>query len=339
MKWSDLRGGAAAAAAAVAAFGFSGSADAQQNFYAGKQINYYIGYAPGGGFDLYARLLAKHIGNHIPGKPAIVPQNMPGAGGLKAANYMYAVAPKDGTVLCTTGEGTPLEQVLNTAGIEYDAAKFNWVGMMTPHYTIFFTWHTSPSKTFADVQKRETVFGSLGSGSSDYFPRALNNLAGAHFKLIAGYRGSADVLLAVEREEVEGGFGLWQDIRERKSDWIKEKKISPIIFLSPKRVPEFPDVPLVNEVATTPENKAILDLLATGEVGKSVFSTPGVPADRVAMLRKAFDDSIADPAFKADAQKSNTYIEPMNGEELQKYVERVVSVPKDVAKKAEEARK
>ena len=326
--------------AAAAVLLFTGhDAAAQQNFYAGKQISYYIGYAPGGGFDLYARLLAKHIGNHIPGKPAVVPQNMPGAGGLKAAGYMYSVAPKDGTALCTTGEGTVLDHVLNAPGTDYDPAKFNWIGMLVPHYTIFFTWHTSPAKTFADVQKRETVFGSLGSGSSDYFPRALNKLAGAHFKLITGYRGSADVLLAVEREEVEGGFGLWQDLKERKSEWLAEKKINPIIFLSPKRVPEYPDVPLVNEVGTTPENKEILDLLARGEVGKSVFTTPGVPSDRVTLLRKAFSEALEDPAFKADAQKSNIYIEPMNGEELQRYVDRIVSVPKDLAKKAEEARK
>jgi tripartite-type tricarboxylate transporter receptor subunit TctC len=331
--------GLAVALAAASAMAWAGEARAQANFYAGKQINYYIGYGAGGGFDLYARLLAKHIGTHIPGKPTVVPQNMPGAGGLKSAGFMYSVAPKDGLSLCTTGEGTVIDQVLNTPGADYKPAEFNWIGMMTPHYTIFFTWHTSPSKTFADVQKRETVFGSLGSGSTDYLPRVLNKLAGAKFKLITGYRGSADVLLAVEREEVEAGFGLWQDIRERKADWIAEKKINPIIFLAPQRIPEYPDVPLVNEVAITPEGKQILDLFAHSEVGKSVFTTPGVAADRVALLRKAFDETLADPAFRADAQKSNVYLEPMGGQELQKYVERIVSVPKDVAAKAEEARK
>lgn len=327
-----------ATAAAFALFAGHDAA-AQQNFYAGKQLNYYIGYGAGGGFDLYSRVLARHLGNHIPGKPVIVPQNMPGAGGLKAVNYMYTVAPKDGTALCTSIESAAVEQALHGPGVEYDASKFSWIGMMTPHVTIFFTWHTSPTKSFADIQKRETLFGSLGAGSSDYFPRALNKLAGTKFKLITGYRGSADVLLAVERGEVEGGFGLWSDIRDRKAEWVEQKQITPIIFVSPKRIPEYPDVPLMSEVGTTKENQAMLDLMANGEVGKSVFTTPDVPGDRVAMLRKAFSDTMNDPAFRADAEKSKVFIDPMSGEDVQGMVEKTINAPKDLAMKAAEARK
>jgi len=311
---------------------------AAQDFYAGKTVNHYIGFGPGGGYDLYGRLFARHIGRFLPGKPTIVAQNMPGAGGLKVANFMYAVAPKDGTALATTAEGAVIEQTLGGQGVEYDATKFNWIGMMTPSVTLFFTWHTSATKSFEDLRKRQTFFGSSGAGNTDYIPKALNKLAGAQFKLITGYRGSADVMLAVERGELEGAYALWTELKERRSNWLAEKTINPIIFIAAKRQPEYPDVPIVKEVGLTDEGRAILGLLSVGEVGRSVFTTPGVPVERVALLRRAFGSMVADREFLDEARKAGLTIEPMGGEELQAMVAGVTNAPRDLVKKAEAAR-
>jgi tripartite-type tricarboxylate transporter receptor subunit TctC len=311
---------------------------AAQEFYAGKTVNLYIGFGAGGGYDLYSRLIARNIGAHLPGKPNVVPSNMPGAGGLKVVSYMATIAPKDGTALAMPSDGVALEQVLAAKAPDYDAGKLHWVGRVASATTIYVTWHTSPTKTFEDARKRETILGSSGAGITVYMPRALNALSGTRFKLITGYQGSTEVLLAMERGEVEGAYSLLSDFRARKGEWLRDKTVNVLFFIGGERVPDYPDVPLVHETAKTEDDRQILKLLSAGDIGRAVFTTPAVPADRVAALRKGFDSMLRDPAFKADAEKAKLDLEPMSGERLQTIVEEMVKFPPHLVERARAAR-
>lgn len=323
----------------VAAIGAAAptTADAD-DFYAGKTITHYIGFGAGGGYDAYARLVTRHLGKYIPGNPQIVPKNMPGAGGAKAANYLTEVAPKDGTALGALAEAVALEQILSTKAPRYDAAKFNWIGRLTSTTTVFFTWHTSPSKTFEDIRQRETTIGSTGRGITAYLPKAMNKLAGAKFKLITGYRGSRDVLLALEREEVETGFGLWSQVKEQQADWLKQGKINVVVVVTEDRHRDLPNTPSVVEIGLDSDAKQILKHLSrTAAVGRSVLTTPGVPEDRVATLRAAFDKMIKDPGFLADAEKAKLSLDPAPGTRLQEVATETVNTPQRLREKLREA--
>jgi tripartite-type tricarboxylate transporter receptor subunit TctC len=309
------------------------------DFYAGKTVRLYIGFGPGGGYDVYGRLLARHLKRFIPGSPTVVPENMPGVGGLLVANYMASAAPKDGLSLAMISEGGAIEQVLGNQALKFDISKFRWLGMMTTSTTLFFTWHTSPTKSFDDLRKRETLFGSTGAGNTVLLPRAMNQFGGAKFKLVTGYKGSNDVLLAVERGEVEGGYGLWTDLKQRKADWLRDHLINPIIFSSPKRYPEFPTIPTMAEIGRTPDERQILSLFNDGQLGRSIFTTPDVSTARVELLRKAFWATLHDPEFMQDAQKTRMEIDPMTGADMQALVERMIATPKALALKAAEVRK
>lgn len=320
------------------AAGLAASPVLAQDFYAGKTVNLYIGFGAGGGYDLYSRLIARNVGDHIPGKPNVVPNNMPGAGGLKVVSYMANVAPKDGTALAMPSDGVALEQVLAAKAPDYDAGKLQWIGRVASSTTIYMTWHTSPTKTFQDARKRETLLGSSGAGITVYMPRALNALSGTKFKLITGYRGSTEVLLAMERGEVEGGYSLLSDFRARKGDWLREKKVNVLFFIGGERVPDYPDVPLAHETAANEDDRQILKLLSAGDIGRAIFTVPGVPAERVAVLRQAFDAMLRDPAFIADAKKAKLDLEPMSGARLQQTVQEMVQFPKHLIERARAAR-
>lgn len=308
-------------------------------FYAGKTINLYIGFPPGGGYDLYGRLLARHLGSHIPGNPSIVTRNMPGAGGLAVINYMVNVAPRDGTSLAIATDGIVVEQLLAQTGISYDASKLNWIGRFLPTAEVFVTWHTSPTKTLEDARRRETILSSSGSGITDYLPRALNLYAGTRFKVIAGYPGGVEQILAMERGEVEGAPALWTDIKNRKSDWLTEKKISVLVIGSNKRSPDIPHVPTVSETGITEDGRAVLSLLSSGDIGRAVFTAPGVPSVQVKRLREAFLATIADPAFIEDSSRSKLDLEPLGGEQLQDVVAKMLAFPESLVKAARAARR
>jgi tripartite-type tricarboxylate transporter receptor subunit TctC len=310
---------------------------AAQDFYAGKTVNLYIGFGAGGGYDLYSRLIARNIGAHLPGKPTVVPSNMPGAGGLKVVSYMATIAPKDGTALAMPSDGVALEQVLAKTP-EYDAGKLHWIGRVASATTIYVTWHTSPAKTFEDARRRETILGSSGAGITVYMPRALNALSGTKFKLITGYQGSNEVLLAMERGEVEGAYSLLSDFRARKGEWLRDKMVNVLFFIGGERVADYPDVPLAHETATNEDDRQILKLLSAGDIGRAIFTTPGVPADRVAALRKGFDAMLQDPAFKSDAEKAKLDLEPMGGARLQTIVDDMVKFPAQLVERARAAR-
>ncbi|HKD30066.1 MAG TPA: tripartite tricarboxylate transporter substrate-binding protein [Xanthobacteraceae bacterium] len=296
------------------------------DFYHGKRINFIIGYGTGGGYDIYARLLARFIGDHIPGNPTVVPQNMPGAGSRRAANWLYAVAPKDGTVLACLGQATPTDQALGQPGIQFDARKFNWIGNLVVVNNIMFVSAASGVATIDDAKKKTLSIGATGASSpSVLYPQVSNNLLGTKFKIVPGYSGGGDINLAVERREVDGrGSDSWASMKSTHADWLRDRKINILFQVGPRREPDLPDVPLWSELGESESQRQILEILSGDvAVGRPILTTPDVPADRLRALRKAFDETLADPQFIDAAKQANIYINPMGGEELQAMVEKI----------------
>jgi tripartite-type tricarboxylate transporter receptor subunit TctC len=318
----------------LAGFGLAlaGPAAAQtvEEFYKGKTIDLVISFTAGGGYDAYARLMARHIGDHIPGKPTIVPRNMPGGGGRVAGNYLYNVARKDGTVLAVIDQSLALEQARGDKTIQFDAVKFNWIGNPAAENNTTVTWHTSPVKTIEDAKKQEVPIGATGNNTSAQFPKAMNALVGTKFKVVYGYPGGNDINLAMERGEVAGrGSNSWGSWKGTRPDWIRDKKINILVQIGLKKTADLPDVPLLMDLASNPEDKAVLRLLSSPTaIGRPLLAPPGVPADRVKALRAAFDAMLKDPAFIEEAKKQNLDIEPVPGEELQQIVAEIAGAPK-----------
>jgi tripartite-type tricarboxylate transporter receptor subunit TctC len=313
------------------AIGAASQAHAQtpEQFYKGKNFDVVIGYPPGGSNDTFGRLIARHIGKHIPGNPSVVPKNMPGAGSFLAANQMYNTLPKDGSSIAIISPTAVLDEKLGTQGVRFKTAEFNWIGRVDSLVNIVFTWKTSPVKTFADSLKTESKLSGTGAGSTvSVYPTVMNNVFGTKFKLIMGYRGSNEAMLAVERGEVEGHSTSWTAVKVAHPTWLPEKQISIIVQFALKRHAELPDVPTVVELARTDDEKKVLTaIMAATEVGTAFFTTPEVPADRVTALRRAFDATMKDPELIADAQKLKVGIVPMIGEDLQKLVVSVTDLP------------
>src|SRR5215813_12902960 len=313
-----------AAVAVVLLAGVNGQASAQtpEQFYKGKTIDFVIGYPTGGANDVWARLIARHIGKYIPGKPNVVPKNQPGAGSFLAVNTVYSVSPKDGTVLAIGAPTIALDEKLGTQGVRFKTADLGWIGRSDALINIVFTWQTSKVKTFADAQRYESTLSGTGAGSTvSIYPTVMNNVFNTKFKIIMGYKGSADAQLAVERGEVEGHSTSWVAVKVGHPDWLPSKKISILVQFSLTRHPELPDIPTAVDLARNDEERQILSaIMVAAEVGSAFFSTPGVPADRLAALRRAFDDTMKDPEFLADAKKTSLTVGPMPGEELQKLI-------------------
>jgi tripartite-type tricarboxylate transporter receptor subunit TctC len=310
----------------------SGAADVA-DFYRGKRINFVIGYGTGGGYDIYARLLARFIGEHIPGNPAVVPQNMPGAGSRRAANWLYTVAPKDGTVIVCLGQATPTDQALGQPGIQFDARKFNWIGNLVVVNNIMFVSAESGVATIDDARKKTLAIGATGASSpSVLYPQVSNNLLGTKFKIVPGYSGGGDINLAVERHELDGrGSDSWASMKFTHADWLRDHKINILFQVGPRREPDLPGVPLWSELGESESQRQILEILSGDvAVGRPILTAPEVPVDRVKALRKAFDETVADPQFVAAAKEANIYINPMGGEELQAMVERIAGPPEKV---------
>jgi tripartite-type tricarboxylate transporter receptor subunit TctC len=315
--------GLAAAAASAAT-----PAKAAEPF-AGKSIDLIIGAPPGGGYDIYARALARHIGRHIPGQPTIVPKNMPGAGSLLAANHIYNVAAKDGSALGAVSQGMPLQAKLNPASVKFDPSKFNWIGRVAPSSNVTMVWHTSKAMSFDDALKNEVVLGATGAGSTvALYPLVMNEILKTKFKLIMGYKGSADAMLAMQRGEVEGHSTTWEAVKAVHRDWIQEKKVRFLVQHGLTRNPEIPDVPTSVELTKDPDDKAVMRvIMSAAEIGKSYFTAPGVPQDRVEALRRAFDAMVKDPDFIASLAKLGGEVDALKGEDLQKLVQELDEVP------------
>jgi tripartite-type tricarboxylate transporter receptor subunit TctC len=305
-------------------------------FFARKTITIYIGYTPGGSYDLYARLIARHIGKHIPGNPTVVPQNMPGAGSMKAANYIYQVAPRDGTALGVIVESAALEQVLGNAAVQYDAAKFIYVGRVSTSSNVFMQWHTSKVQSIEDSQKFESTLAGTGPGSiAETIPRLFNAIVGTKFKLISGYPASTEGMLAMERGEVEGASSSWAAVFVSKQSLLKEKKIKIILQTQPERHRDLPDTPSIAEYGNTPEDRQVTALYASGSgVGRSLIGPPEIPADRLKVLREAFDAMVKDDEFIADIRKLNVELDPLKGEQVHALIARTLAVPQTVRERA-----
>jgi len=329
-------------AAAVGSFCMSCPAHAQnvEEFYRGKTVNLIIGYSVGGGYDLYGRLVSRHIGKHIPGRPAIVPQNMTGAGSLRAAQYIYSVAPKDGTAIGTFGRTIATTPLLTPASAPFDGTKFSWLGSVTNEVSTCVTWHTSPVKTWNDVLTKEVAMGGEGPGADpDVYTLLYKNVFGAKMKLVAGYHGTNDVTLAMERGEVDVLCGLsWSTMKARHQQWMNEKKLNIIIQAALRKQPELADVPLASDLTQDREKLQILKLfLASQETARPFAAPPDLPADRRAALIRAFDATMKDPEFLAEAQKLNMDVNPLSSKGVDDILADLYATPKAVLEKAAQA--
>jgi tripartite-type tricarboxylate transporter receptor subunit TctC len=327
-------------AAIALSFCTSLSAQAQAtDFYKGKTIELIIGYPPGGSNDVYARLVAQHMGKHIAGTPNIVARNMPGAGSFVAANQVFNLSPKDGTVLALGAPTLALDEKLGTQGVRYKTAQLNWIGRASPLVNIVMIWKTVAVKTVADAQKTEVTLAGTGAGSTvSIYPSVMNNVLGTKYKLIMGYRGSNEAMLAMERGETEGHSTAWEALKTAHPDWVEHKDVAIPVQFSLNRISELPDVPTALEFAKTDEQKRILEaILAASEVGTAFFTSPGVPPERVELLRRAFDATVIDPEFIADAKKVRVSVDPLKGEDLQKLILKVSDLPPDLTEKVRTA--
>jgi tripartite-type tricarboxylate transporter receptor subunit TctC len=310
-----------------------------EQFFVRKTITVTIGYTAGGSYDLYGRTIARHLGKHIPGQPTVIAQNMPGAGSLKAANYLYEVAPRDGTALGVIVESAALEQALANPAVQYDATRFSYIGRVATSNNIFMQWHSSKVQSLADSRRMESSLAGTGPGSiADTVPKLLNALSGTNFKLITGYPASSEAMLAMERGEVEGASSSWAAVKVGKQAWLREKKIRIILQTTPERVAELPDVPSLGEIGDTPEDRAVFALYASGSaVGRSLLAPPGLPPERVQALRDAFQAMVRDAEFVGDLQRMNVELDPLPGEQVTQLAVRALAVPTAVRERAKSA--
>jgi tripartite-type tricarboxylate transporter receptor subunit TctC len=315
------------------------TASAQSEMFAGKTITIYVGYTAGGSYDLYGRLISRHLSAHLPGHPSVVVQNMPGAGSLKAANYLYEVAPRDGTALGVIVESAALEQALGNPAAQYDAAKLTYVGRVATSNNIFMMWHTAKVQSLDDAMRMPSLLAGTGPGSiAETIPKLTNALIGTKFKLISGYPASTEAMLAMERGEVDGASSSWAAVKVGKADWLRDRKIKVILQTTPERIPELPDAPCLGEIGNTPADRQVFALYASGSaIGRSLIGPPGIAPERVKALREGFDAMVKDADFVADIQKINVELDPLPGAALAQLVEKALSVPASVRQRAVEA--
>ncbi|WP_439618174.1 Bug family tripartite tricarboxylate transporter substrate binding protein [Shinella sp.] len=298
-----------------------------EEFYKGKTIDMVIGYAPGGSNDAYARAVANHIGKHIPGNPQVIPLNMPGGGSLLAANHLANIAPKDGSVLGVVASTIPLDEQLGSENIQFKSADFNWIGRVASNTNVTFVNASTNVKTVQDAMNTETILAATGASSTvAIYPSVMNTMAGTKFKLVMGYEGSAEAMLAMERGEVDGHSTSLAAVMTSHPEWMTSGKVNFLVQYGLTRHAELPNVPTAIELIKDPAELAATRLILGGvEVGKPVLTTPGVPADRVEALRRAFDAMLKDPDFVNELTQQRLEISPMSGEELQKVVSEAAS--------------
>jgi tripartite-type tricarboxylate transporter receptor subunit TctC len=310
------------------------------DFYRGKTITLTVGYSVGGGYDTYARILAHHMGRHIPGQPTIVVQNAPGAGSMRAANMIYNVAPKDGTAFGMFGRGIALEPLIGTSPAQFEATKFLWLGSGTEEAAVVVIRAEKGIKTWADMQTMPFTVGGEGTGSDpDVYALMLKNVFGVKLRLISGYPGTTEMALAVERGEVDGRASWsWSSLKSLKPDWIAQKKINIPVQLNMHKSPDLPDVPLIGDFATGTRQRQILKLVLSRQtMGRPFMAPPGLPVDRAAALRTAFDQTMKDPAFIAEARARGQEVNPVSGPEIEALLTELYATPKDVVEETKRA--
>ena len=307
-----------------------------QDIFKGREINLYVGSAPGGPYDAYARLIARHLGRHLPGNPAVVVQNMPGASGRRLMGFIYNVAPKDGTAIATAQRALPFDPLM---GIDshFDVEKVAWLGSANNETNVCMAWHSSKVATIEDVRTRGMVVGSSGPSSTDsIYPNVLNALHGMKFKVVEGYKAATETHIAMERGEVDGRCGIsWDTLVALNADWLRDKKIRILVQIGLDKVPELAGVPSVFDLARTDEERQIWALWAApNKMGRPFFAPPGMAADRAALMRAAFDATMKDPELRAEAAKMNLAVDAITGAEVAALLSRVYAPPKAVVAKA-----
>jgi tripartite-type tricarboxylate transporter receptor subunit TctC len=324
------------AASALVGLG-AGAAFAQSvgDFYKGKTINVLIGVGVGGEYDLHARLVSRYIGKHIPGNPTLVPQNMLGAGGAKMAAYLADVAPKDGTNIGMIANNFPAMQAAGVELIRFDIGRFQWIGSISPTVETMTVWKTAGVSTIEEARQKEVVAGASGKGAITYsFPAMLNDFLGTKFKIVVGYQGGNAINLAMERGEVQARNNTWSSWKVTKPDWLKNGDIKILTYAGPTPK-DLPGVPAVRDLVKSEDDRRIVDLVVSGtELGRPLAFAGGVPADRVAAVRKAFMDTMKDPDFMQEAGKLQIEIDPVSGEHMQKVVADVLATPRNLAERA-----
>jgi len=327
--------GGAAMLLAVGGAAFSAGVE---DFYKGRQLSVVIGYSPGGGYDAYARLLGRYIGKHIPGNPSIIPQQMAGAGSLRAANYIFAVAAKDGSVFGTFSRSMGISPLIDKA--EFDSRKFTWLGSVTDDDTICVTWKTSAVKTWDDFLTKPSTFGGEGAGSDpDIWALLYKNVFGAKLRLVSGYPGTNDTVLAMERGEVDGLCGIsWSTIKSRHPDWLSGHAVNIIVQAALQKEPEIAAVPLATDLVKTPEELQIIKLMLVSQAMARPFAAPPeIPAERKAALLKAFDASMQDDEFLAEAKRLDFDVRPVDAAKIDALLAEVYRTPQDVIARAAKA--
>jgi tripartite-type tricarboxylate transporter receptor subunit TctC len=292
-----------------------------------------VGYSVGGGYDIHGRVLARHLGKHIPGNPAIVVQNMPGGGSLRAANFLYNAAPKDGTTIGVFSRGMAMEPLISSSNTQYDSRKFAWIGSVTNEVSVCATSRMSKVKTWDDLLANPFTVAGEGSGSDpDIFATMIKNVFGAKLRLIPGYPGDAEMTLAIERGEVDGRCGWsWSSIKLQRPDWIADHRLNILVQLASKRSPELADVPLLSEHATTERQRRIVDvILGRQAMGRPVVAPPGLPEDRKQALRRAFDATMTDPEYLAEAATRSLEVNPVGGADLDKLLGDLYATPPEI---------
>jgi tripartite-type tricarboxylate transporter receptor subunit TctC len=315
---------------------FSAHADPISDFYHGKTLNLIIGTSSGNDYDFRGRLLARHLARHIPGEPTIVPQNMPGAGGIKAANYLASIAPHDGTVLHAIMSNMMSSEAIGAQGVQFDTRKFSWIGSTSSTPNVTVSWYKSGVTSIEQVKTRQLIVGAPGGTAGVIYATAMNGLLGTKFKIVTGYPGGNEVNLALERGEIDGrASNSWASWKSTHPDWVKDKKIIVLVQVGLKRASDLAEVPLLNELGGNDMDRQVLTFLsADTAIARSLVAAPDTPPERVAALRRAFDATMRDPDFLAEAEKATLDVVPMSGEESQKIANAIVDTPPEVIARA-----
>jgi len=336
IKQTHVLAGAMAGLVALGAFGMNrAAAQSTDQPYAGKTVNMIIGFGAGGGYDRWARVIGRHIGKHLPGKPSVIPQNMPGAGSYVAASYIYNVAPKDGTVFGAIARDAALGPLSGAPGAKFDPLKISWIGTPTKETNVCISFHTSKVKTIQDLFKQELIVGDTGPGTGTRtYPKVLNAMLGTKFKLVGGFKSSVDVMLAMERGEVDGICESYASVWRRHRDWIEKKTINILFQGGAAPDPALKGVPFILDFAKTEEQKSAVRYIYAGQgIGRPFVAPPDLEAGRLQLLRSAFDATMKDPEFLAEAKKSKLDLEPENGAYLEALIRQIYATPKPLVEK------
>jgi tripartite-type tricarboxylate transporter receptor subunit TctC len=303
-----------------------------------RGVDLYIGYSVGGGYDIYARLLARHMGRHLPGNPTVVPRNMEGAGSLRLANWLYKAAPRDGSAFGTIGRAIAFEPLFGEQSAQFKGADFGWIGSANDEVSVCAAWGKTGIARFEDLYAREVFVGGTGGNSdTDTYPRALNSILGTKMKLVTGYPGGNDITLAMQRGEVQARCGWsWSSIKTNHPAWVKDGTLKILAQLALEKHPDLPQVPLIMDMVKTPEQRSVLRLVFAGQVmGRPFLAPPGLPAERVELLRRAFDAMLKDRDFLAEIEKTGQEFYPASGEQVQKLIAATANAPRNVVELTE----